>query len=254
MFDKMYKNLMSLVVVVLALILIIFFAAYNSLLPEGERFVFNKSQEKGRADKIEEKSLKQNFLDDNFFTHIQLQGKGNKASGNYITVLSDYACPWSNKFYRETISPFLQQANLSDVWLQYDFLALGSNSPTLIAAEASYCANEQNMFWQMHEKMFNLAELDMPLEQAFSKENINKVAEKIGLSQKHFSECLESQKYRELIIMRANYYLDSFDRLGVPATFINGYPVTLFIEGKDQMVGAIDFNTFVEKVNEMKQN
>jgi hypothetical protein len=48
--------------------------------------------------------------------------------------------------------------------------------------------------------------------------------------------------------MRANYYLDVMEKLGVPSTFLNGKPITLFIEGRDQAVGAIDINTFTQKI------
>jgi len=61
---------------------------------------------------------------------------------------------------------------------------------------------------------------------------------------------MSEHKYKELILMRANYYLDVMERLGVPSTFLNGYPITLLIEGKEQAVGAIDINTFNKKINE----
>lgn len=246
MFQKIYKDIMSLVLVVLALILITFFALYNSHKIKQESFFPNKADQKNIKD--------ENFpvLDDNFYTNIILEGKGNSNSNNYVVVLSDYACPWSNKFFNETIKPFLNTSESKNVWLQYDFLALNESSPTLIASEASYCANEQNKFWEMHEKMFLLSTSFDSIEDAFSKENIYHVAKEIGLNQESFSQCLESLKYRQLIMTRANYYLGAFNVLGVPSTFVNGKPITLFIDGEDQMVGAIDLNTFSQKIKEMK--
>jgi hypothetical protein len=45
------------------------------------------------------------------------------------------------------------------------------------------------------------------------------------------------------------------DKLGVPSTFLNGKPLTLLIEGKEQAVGAIDLVTFNQKIQEwLKKN
>jgi len=40
----------------------------------------------------------------------------------------------------------LSQKQLNDIFVQYDFLSLGEQSPTLIASEAAYCANDQGKF------------------------------------------------------------------------------------------------------------
>jgi len=61
---------------------------------------------------------------------------------------------------------------------------------------------------------------------------------------------MDTHKYQQLILMRAEYYLDNIDKLGVPATFLNGKPVRLFVEGENQIVGAIDIVTFTQKITE----
>jgi len=85
---------------------------------------------------------------------------------------------------------------------------------------------------------------------AFTRSNIDKIATDLGINEDQFKQCLNEHKYKELILMRASNYLDSIDKLGVPATFLNGKPVTLFIDGKDQIVGAIDLTTFTQKITE----
>ncbi|MFA5091633.1 MAG: hypothetical protein WC483_03485 [Candidatus Paceibacterota bacterium] len=37
-------------------------------------------------------SQKQNFLDSSFYSSILLAGQGNKNTGKYVVVLSDYSC------------------------------------------------------------------------------------------------------------------------------------------------------------------
>jgi len=61
---------------------------------------------------------------------------------------------------------------------------------------------------------------------------------------------MSEHKYRELITMRADYYLDAMDLLGVPSTFLNGRPITMLIQGKEQVVGAIDINVFNQKIQQ----
>ena len=100
--------------------------------------------------------------------------------------------------------------------------------------------------------MFGLSSSGQDIETAFSKENIYKIAKEIDLTEDSFKECIENKKYRSLIIKRASHYLEVFDKLGVPSTFVNGKPITLFIDGSEQMVGAIDLKTFTDKINEMK--
>ena len=85
---------------------------------------------------------------------------------------------------------------------------------------------------------------------AFTKENMFNLAKGLGIDNTQFEECVNTNKYRQLINMRAKYYLDAIDRLGVPSTFLNGEPITMFINGEDRMVGAIDIVTFGKKIQD----
>ncbi len=95
----------------MALILIAFFALYNSQLPEESKVnIFPKESKEVQQVKPEIGSLEENF-----YKSIMIEGRGNHKSGTFITILSDYACPWSNKFYNETVKPFLNSNDLSNV-------------------------------------------------------------------------------------------------------------------------------------------
>jgi protein-disulfide isomerase len=64
------------------------------------------------------------------------------------------------------------------------------------AAEAAYCAAEQNMFWPMHDSLF----LNQPTQEgagmeAFSDARLNAIAMKLGLETAAFGQCLSSGKY-----------------------------------------------------------
>ena len=144
----------------------------------------------------------------------------------------------------------MAQKNLDKIWMQYDFLILNEQSPSLLPTEAAYCANEYNRFWEFHDGVFALKNKYETVEEAFTEENIISLAKSLNIYEDQFKQCMSEHKYKELILMRANYYLDVMERLGVPSTFLNGYPITLLIEGKEQAVGAIDINTFNKKINE----
>jgi len=94
--DKIKANikLFFLVLLGLAIFASVIFVLSNTKKPEN---TLNNTQTEG----------KQNILDDNFYSNIILAGKGKKESGRYVTVLSDYACAWSTKFFNETITSFI---------------------------------------------------------------------------------------------------------------------------------------------------
>jgi len=241
--EKIKSNLKLFLSVAGVIIILVVVIIYNSN--------FQKPTEVVKTEGVQETTdVKQNFLDSNFYSSILLSGQGNKNSGRYVTVLSDYSCGWSAKFYNETIKPFLvQKNNVNKIWMQYDFLILNEKSPSLLPTEAAYCANEYNKFWEFHDGIFALKDKYETVEEAFAEENVINLAKSLNIYEEQFKQCMNEHKYKELIMMRANYYLDAMERLGVPSTFLNGYPITMLIEGSEQAVGAIDLNTFNQKID-----
>ncbi len=248
MFDKIKNDLKKFFLIIAAVLLVVGFLIFKALNPTAKNIEQNVNAP------IEDQNPKQNVLDDNFYSNIQSAGKGNKNSERYVTILSDYSCPWSSKFYNDTITEFLKSEEINEVWLQYDFLVLNEDSPSLLPTEGAYCANEYGRFWEFHEGVFALKAKYEKVEDAFTRANIDELATELGVNGDQFKQCMSDHKYKELITMRAGYYLDAMDNLGVPATFLNGKPVTLFIEGRDQIVGAIDLITFTQKIRQWLQN
>lgn len=248
MFDKIKKNLKDFFIIVLVIVIIVLVLVFKGV-------TSNDIKEETKEKQAQTEESKQNFLDLDFYTNIILAGKGNDKSERYVTVLSDYACPWSSKFYFDTLSGFLKGSEVNKVWLQYDFLVLNEQSPSLLPTEAVYCADEQGKFWEFHDGVFKLKDKFEDIEKAFTESNINELARSVGVFNEQFKGCMSDHKYRQLITMRANHYLDVMDKLGVPSTFLNGKPLTMLIEGKEQAVGAIDLITFNQKIQEwLKKN
>jgi energy-converting hydrogenase Eha subunit F len=88
MFNKIKSDLKKFFLVVIAILLVLGFFVYKMLNPK-EKIEEQKEQVKIQEDT----SPKQNKLDDNFYSNIMLEGKGNEKSERYVAILSDYSCP-----------------------------------------------------------------------------------------------------------------------------------------------------------------
>jgi protein-disulfide isomerase len=99
----------------------------------------------------------------------------------------------------------------------YRNLPLTSIHPAAMpSAVASLCANDQNAYWEFHEKLFSSENLD---EATFVQ-----YATDLNLDVDEFTACLSSGKHDEYIQQDMNFALD----LGVQSTptfFINGLAI-----------------------------
>lgn len=94
------------------------------------------------------------------------------------------------------------------VWRHLAFLGPES----LWAAEASECAREQGRFWEFYDKLFE--EQRGRNSGAFRKENLKRFARELGLDEAAFAECLDSGRYRDLVLAERR----QAERLGIRAT------------------------------------
>jgi protein-disulfide isomerase len=103
------------------------------------------------------------------------------------------------------------------------------------AAEASECANDQNAFWQYHDKLY--ASQNGENQGAFSKINLKKFAADLQLNTAAFNACMDSGKYTALVAADA----DTFQTLGVQST------PTFLVNGK-AVTGALPFDQFAQVI------
>ena len=104
-------------------------------------------------------------------------------------------------------------------------------------AEASECAADQDAFWEYHDLIFE--NLVGEGQDAFSKDNLKKLAVVLGLDSEAFDECLDSGKYTEQVQIDTQ----TARQLGVtstPAFIINGQAV----------MGAQPFTVFEQVIEE----
>ncbi|MBI4300807.1 MAG: DsbA family protein [Chloroflexi bacterium] len=96
-----------------------------------------------------------------------------------------------------------------------------SNPMRWVAAEAAECANDQGMFWEMHDRIFEVMEAK---EGKVEWADFTTAAEKVGLDMRSFNKCLESGA-KTATVQRD---LAEAQQLGVKSTplfFINEKPM-----------------------------
>jgi protein-disulfide isomerase len=111
----------------------------------------------------------------------------------------------------------------------FHFPFLGEES--VISAEASECAGDQDKFWEYHDLLFKSQAGEN--QGGFSNEKLKALAKELGLDTQTFDECLDSGKYKSAVEQQSNFAR----QLGVqstPSFIINGTP----------LVGAQPFEAF----------
>jgi len=166
---------------------------------------------------------------------VQIDNEGAPASGPAdapvtLVEFSDFQCPFCGRFF-PTLKRLEERFgdSLHIVYRHYPIAKLHPNA--MKAAEASFCAQDEGKFWDMHDLMFEeqnqLAVKDLKLK-----------ANRVGLNQKKFDACLDSGRYAE----RVQKDFDAGSQLGVtgtPALFLNGIPM----EG-----GAVSYEVAVKAI------
>lgn len=150
---------------------------------------------------------------------------GDKNAPVTIVEFSDYQCPYCRSFYNETLDQIKEKyIETGKAKLVYRDYPLSFHSGALPAALAAECAREQEgdeIYFAMHNKIFDGQNLlgngtvDIP------DEDLRKYAQELDLDMDTFDECIESEKFKEEI------YADMADgqRAGIsgtPGFIING--------------------------------
>ena len=134
-----------------------------------------------------------------------------------IVEFSDFQCPFCKRFQDETAAQLLA-AYPGQIRFVYRHLPLTSIHPEAFpSAEASMCANEQDAFWEYHDKIFENQD-------KLGRELYLKIATELNLDMGSFEECLKAGTYKDSIQQDMDFALN----LGVQSTptfFINGLAI-----------------------------
>lgn len=171
-------------------------------------------------------------------SRIQVSSDGNPAKGNKdasvtIVEFSDFQCPYCGRFFAKTL-PSIEENYIKTgkAKLVFRNFPLGFHPNAQKAAEASECANEQDKFWEYHDKLFeNQNELD-----ALS---LKKFAKDLGLDSQKFDACLDSGKMASEVLKDFSDG-SKYGVSGTPTFFINGI----------SLVGAQSYASFQQIIEQ----
>lgn len=160
-----------------------------------------------------------------------------------IVEFGDYQCHQCYNWFHNTKPAIARdyidtgKANLVFV----DLAFLGRDSPK--AAQASYCADDQGMYWEYHDTLYNSQESKIDNGWA-NTERLKAFAFALGLDMVFFEDCLDSGKY----VKRVQYNIQQAKDHG-----INGTPGFFIVgpDGQEKINGAQPFPVFQRILDSM---
>ena len=167
---------------------------------------------------------------------------GNPNAKITIVEFGDYQCTFCYKFHDETMKKinqeYIKTANVNFIYK--DFPLNGEQS--ILASEASYCAQKQNKFWEYHDTLYN----------NWGGENTGWITENVlqgfardvGLNMDEFSQCLENSEYRQKVLDNEQFARE----IGINAT-----PSFLIFNDSElyRIIGAQPFDKFEQAFEEL---
>ena len=138
-----------------------------------------------------------------------------------VIAFSNYSCGYC-KIFSETTEKKLITDYAETGKISYRYVNLSNNDQLSInAAEASYCAAEQNMFFGYKSLLYTYAQAA----NGFSVENLIKYAKSVGLDVQAFENCMSDGTY-EQAYLKDRSYAQSAGIRATPTFLVNGQLVT----------------------------
>ncbi len=150
-------------------------------------------------------------------TKTNLTEGGSPVMGNSnatITILEwgDYQCTFCYKFHQDTLNTiqedFIKTGKVKLVFKDFPLNGLDS----LLAAEATYCAEDQRKFWEYHDELYK----NWGGERTgwITRESLETFANTINLDLQEFNKCLDERKYQN----KVNAIHEFGKEIGIDAT------------------------------------
>jgi protein-disulfide isomerase len=117
-----------------------------------------------------------------------------------ITIIEfgDYQCHQCYNWFHNTkpmiMRDYIETGKVNLIFV--DFAFLGNDSYK--ASQATYCADDQNMYWEYHDFLYTSQESEIDNGWA-SSERLKAFAFNLNLDMELFNECLDSNKYQQRV-------------------------------------------------------
>ncbi|MGA8541795.1 MAG: thioredoxin domain-containing protein, partial [Terriglobales bacterium] len=156
-----------------------------------------------------------------------------------IVEFTDYQCPFCRKYHTETFAELKKNyIDTGKVRFVSRDLPLSFHANAEKAAEAAWCAGEQNKYWQLRDTMIdNSSDL--------SSDAIVKYAQTNGLEMASFKACAQAEKYK----LEIEKGMADAGTVGISATpsFVIGKTTKDSLDG-DRVVGAVPASVFESEI------
>lgn len=166
---------------------------------------------------------------------------GNPNAPITITEFSDYRCSHCGTFATQ-IEPLLVEEYVESGDVKFVYRSMGGwlSEQSLIAAEASYCAGEENKFWEYHDIIFTNPGIIIDNRQ------LNSWAKIVELDESGFKQCMKERRYQD----RAEQDALEGSELGVTGTptFFLSYEVNGVEQTRPPIQGAQPFEVFQQEI------
>ena len=180
-------------------------------------------------------------------TESKLIQNGSPIMGNpYATITivewGDYQCTFCYKFHQNTLNTIKQDfIETGKVKLVFkDFPLNGPDS--ILAAEAAYCAQDQEKYWQYHDELYK--NWNGERTGWITRDSLDRFATTVNLELDKFNKCLDDHKYLE----RVNQMYEFGKEIGIDATpsflvfnnekiikIIGNQPLEVFLKSIDEL-------------------
>ena len=127
---------------------------------------------------------------------------GSESAPVTIVEFGDYQCEacyhWFHNTRATIIDNYIETGKAKLVFVDLPFL--GRDSPK--AAQASYCAEDQEKYWEYHTILYTFQ--DGPPDSGWAdRDRLNSFAFSLDMNVDEFNECMDSSKYKQRV--KANY-------------------------------------------------
>ena len=160
-----------------------------------------------------------------------------------IVEFGDYQCHQCYNWFHNTkpaiFQEYIETGKVNLVFVDLAFL--GRDSPK--AAQATYCAEDQEMYWEYHDILYTSQEPKIDSGWV-NTERLKAFAFNMGLDMELFDSCLDSGKYSKRVQYNIQQARDHGVR-GTPGFFIVGP------DGQEQLGGAQPFSVFKQILDTM---
>ena len=167
---------------------------------------------------------------------------GNPDAKITIVEFGDYQCTFCYKFHDETMKK-IDQAYIKAENVNFVYRDFPLNGPqSILASEASYCAQKQNKFWQYHDTLYN----NWGGENTgwITKNVLLGFANDVKLDLDSFSQCLENSEFKQKVLDNEQFARE----IGIDAT-----PSFLIFNDSEvyRIIGAQPFERFEQALQEL---